>query len=829
MTLSELRKKHPRLVYESFDIRQLGRNLHIKFRFVLEPDIVFRPEIVIPTSGSPTGSGMTSSIRNLVFNLGLIELISYWKAACPREIVIKAGKLNNAQITWWKNLLLNGLGEFFYQNKIDFTTPDFVRIVSSQHSTFHILHSKIAEGDLILAGGGKDSAVTLEILKGLNKRQAVMVLGNVKPAIENARIAGYKNIINVKRTIDSKLLKLNKSGYLNGHTPFSAYLAFLGALAAAIHGYKNVIASNERSADEENVVYKGKKINHQYSKSFAFEKLFREYSNTYLNKYFNIYYFSFLRPLYEIQISQLFSHFTRHRLAFRSCNVGQKTNTWCGHCAKCASSYLLLAPFLPKSKMIEIFGSDLLRNAQIKKYIRQMTGTGIKPFECVATREEIRLALELVKHKDINNKVLGSWNKNHFLPAEYERRLRAVARPSILILGFGREGQSTLKYLKKHYPHLTMGIADKKINKNYLDSIANYDMIIRSPGIKPGLPQLRGKDVTTATNLFFANAPGKIIGITGTKGKSTTSSLIYSILKQKYRDVRLVGNIGKPALDYLEGATDQTLFVMELSSQQLEDIRYSPHVAVILNIVPEHLDHHGSFAKYAWAKSRIIQHQNSDDAVVFNPKNKIPAQIASKSRSKKVRVIESKAQYLPKLIPPEAVAAAMAVAKLFKIAPRLSLEAIRKFKTLPHRLEYVGRFRGIKFYNDSLATVPVATIRALDVLGDDVSTLIAGGFDRGLSFAKLASRIKTSQLRSLVLFPATGDKIWNALDKKTKLKTKKYAVSSMKKAVAIAFKVTPRGKICLLSPASASFGMFRDYADRGNQFKKFIRAMSRAE
>jgi len=828
--LEELRKKHPRLVYESFDYKQGGGNLNIKFRFVLEPDIVFTPKVVIPMNGSPTESGMMSSINKLVFNLGMVELISYWKTACPREIVVKAGFLDRRQIVWWKDLLINGLGEFFYQNKIDFTSPDFVKIVSSSDTRYKIQDTSSLDGDLILSGGGKDSAVTLEILKGINKRQAVLVLGNLQPAIESARIAGYTNVINVKRTIDPKLLKLNQSGYLNGHTPFSAYLAFLGTLVAAIHGYKNVIASNERSADEENTLYKGRKINHQYSKSFEFERSFQKYVSRYVLKY--VLYFSFLRPLYEIQISKLFARYPNHHLSFRSCNVGHNTNSWCGQCAKCASTYLLLAPFLPPEKMKKIFKTNFLKNKKIKDYIRELTGQkGIKPFECVATRKEVSLALNLLKHGGLGKEILNSWNKNHFLPEKYAQKLRSLIHPSILILGFGREGRSTLKYLKKYSPHLKIGIADRSRNKNYLNSIASYDTIIRSPGIPRNLPELQqyeqgGGNITTATNIFFENAPGKLIGVTGTKGKSTASSLIYSMLRKKYKDVRLVGNIGKPALNYLAGATAKTIFVMELSSQQLEDIQHGPHIAVILNIVPEHLDYHKNFASYIKAKTNIVKYQNGKDFVVFNPADKISSGIAAKSKAKKITF--SNKIKSASLIPVENIAAAAAVGQLFKVPSKDIRMAVNAFKPLEHRLEYVGAFRGVKFYNDSLATIPEATIHALDVLGNDVATLIAGGYDRGLSFAKLASRIKTSGLRLLILLPTTGGKIWKALDKQTKFRIKKYAAHSMKEAVKIAFRVTPKGKICLLSPASASFGLFKDYADRGEQFKKFVKLYSRS-
>ena len=401
MSLQELRNKHSRLTYKSYTFSQVDHVLVIRFEFELEPNIVFRPEVHIPVSGRLD----EQKVGVFAFHVGMVEMISYWKAACPAEIVISAGEISLEQLRFWKDLFFHGLGEFFYQNKIDFTQPNFLQFTPAPKNTNSIMERSNAlnhdltqalftGGDLVLASGGKDTAVTLALLSGSGIPFSTMVVNPTQAALANIAAAGLSDPIIVKRVIDPQLLALNKQGYLNGHTPFSAYLAFLGVLVASIYEKSHVIVSNERSADEGNVVYRGLEINHQYSKSYRFEELFRSYCAKFLTE--DIDYFSMLRPLNDVQISMLFSKHTEFFTTFRSCNVGSKTDTWCGKCAKCAFTYLVLYPHIPHEQMIISFGQDLFSEPSIMQYIRELVGlTEVKPFECVGTRNESILSLLL--------------------------------------------------------------------------------------------------------------------------------------------------------------------------------------------------------------------------------------------------------------------------------------------------------------------------------------------------------------------------------------------------------------------------------------------------
>ena len=409
----------------------------------------------------------------------------------------------------------------------------------------------------------------------------------------------------------------------------------------------------------------------------------------------------------------------------------------------------------------------------------------------------------------------------------------------ILILGFAREGRDTLRFLRKHFPNKVFDIADQKeslpnlpkkkvelyLGKDYLKAIKQYDVIVKSPGIplrmvKPLLKE--SQRLTSETDIFFSACQGTIVGITGTKGKSTTASLIYSILKKGGRKVKLVGNIGAPALQFLSAQTPEDIFVFELSSFQLENLKQSPHIAVFLNLYPEHLNHHGSFASYAKAKANITRYQSATDFLIYNAKDKEVLRIAKKSKAQKIPFVPSPKGGLTPLI--AALEPIIAVGRLFGVPEQTTKQAIKDFNPLPHRLEQIGTFKEITFVNDSLATIPEATIGALDALGINVATLIAGGFDRGVSVAKLARRIEKSTIKTLILFPETGKRIIYALKKKP---SRIFFVDTMKEAIRLAFKNTPKKKICLLSPAAASFNLFRDYQDRGEQFKKFVKQYGR--
>jgi len=390
-------------------------------------------------------------------------------------------------------------------------------------------------------------------------------------------------------------------------------------------------------------------------------------------------------------------------------------------------------------------------------------------------------------------------------------KLDELKNKKILILGFGREGKDTFKFLKKLFPKKKIAIADAKFDKNYLKAIKNCDIVIKSPGVPVHLPAVertykKGK-ITSPTEIFLENCPGKIVGITGTKGKSTTAFWIYQALKKAKLPVKLVGNIGKPALSFLLGAKKEDIFVYELSSHQLYGLKKSPKIAVLLNIYPEHLDYYKSFEEYAAAKANITKHQTRDDYLIYNSRDKVCKKIAKHSRAHKIP-IQGKYYKLN-------IAAAKAVAKIFGIP------LPKRFRTLPHRLEFVGEFKKIKFYNDSLSTVPETTIEALDYLGRDVQTLILGGFDRGQDFNNLAKKILSSKIKNAILFAPSGERIWLAIKRKAILRH--FFVGNMAAAVKLAYKHTQKDEICLLSPASASFGIFKNYQHRGNLFKKYVR------
>ncbi|OGH05183.1 MAG: UDP-N-acetylmuramoylalanine--D-glutamate ligase [Candidatus Levybacteria bacterium RBG_16_35_11] len=453
--------------------------------------------------------------------------------------------------------------------------------------------------------------------------------------------------------------------------------------------------------------------------------------------------------------------------------------------------------------------------------------------------------------------------------------MKEINGSSVLILGYGCEGQSSHRYLVENFPNKQISIADLSevspvedlpppievfTGKSYLDSVNNFDVVIRSPGISSSITELisakkEGVNVTSETNLFFSECPGLIIGITGTKGKSTTSSLITDILSKSYSDVRLVGNIGKPALDHLRGADPSTLFVVELSSHQLEDARYSPHIAVVLAIYQEHLSHHGTFADYVKAKQNITRFQGQEGIVVFNPIHKESLGIAEQSRGKKYRFGIKRAKglqcykvgntlfYKPAEANPvaiidikdvplfgkgniENVLAAISVGVLLRVPIADIRKSIYEFKPLSHRMEFIGEYHGIRFYNDSLSTIPEATINAMEALGMEVETLILGGFDRGVSYKGLAKYlINRLGLKNLILFPTTGKKIWSEISQLTsgQKKLNKFNADSMLEAVSFAFANTGKRKICLLSPASSSFGLFENYEERGELFKQLVK------
>ncbi|MEE4257930.1 MAG: hypothetical protein V2I47_12895 [Bacteroidales bacterium] len=396
-TYEKFRTAFPFMVYEGFSYSLTDRELCIVFEFNLADRHSFRPEIRISHTAKIDRDIISDSlIRNIIFNMGMVELISYWKAACPPGVIIRAGNLSPDQAEWWKKLYLNGLGEFFYENGIK-PGPDFMDITAEPPEDGIVPETFSGSGILVPVGGGKDSVVTLELLsEHANCRP--FIVNPREASVASVRNAGYReeDTILMYRSIDPLLIELNGKGFLNGHTPFSAMLAFSSLLVASIYGLKEIALSNESSANDPTIP--GTKINHQYSKSLEFEEDFRMYVSKYLCTGIN--YYSFLRPLNELQISGLFSTFHHHFSSFKSCNIGSKTDSWCGKCPKCLFTYIMLSVFLTKETLLGIFGKDMYEDSSLLFIFDQLTGLADeKPFECVGTTDEVNIAVRRTVEK----------------------------------------------------------------------------------------------------------------------------------------------------------------------------------------------------------------------------------------------------------------------------------------------------------------------------------------------------------------------------------------------------------------------------------------------
>lgn len=432
---------------------------------------------------------------------------------------------------------------------------------------------------------------------------------------------------------------------------------------------------------------------------------------------------------------------------------------------------------------------------------------------------------------------------------------------NINILGFGREGQSTYKLIRKYLPNKIITISDLKENfqdnfdflqndknlnlisgEKYLDNLERFDIIIKSPGIsfaKIDITQFKDK-ISSQMELFLQFFDNYTIGITGTKGKSTTSSLIYTILRDQNKDVLLLGNIGKPIFDYINEISNTTILVLEMSAHQLEFMKYSPNISILLNLFEEHLDHYKSYEDYIAAKCNIYKYQHENDYFLYSLDNETLKKHVKNPKAKTYTIsINEKADiYLQNddvifnnkkiydrnqkrnLVGDYNLSNIMftlVVSEILKLDLNKSINSINNFKTLKHRLEFVGNFDGINYYDNSIATVPMATIEAIKAL-KNVDTLIIGGMDRGIDYTDFIKYLDSSDISNIVCMPKTGHDIAK------KLKNKKtFIVNTLEEAVDISKKVTGKNMSCLLSPAAASYGFFKNFEEKGDLFQKLVK------
>lgn len=939
-----LRAEYPVFVYRLFEYGKAGKSFYCKFQFAVcdaegKEIHVFRPCLSFPMRDFyHIGRIPEKELRKLVFHCGMMELVSYWKCVCSPWVRIECGYLDEVQMAWFRKLYFNGLGEFFYLNGIETDLNSSMQMECCPVEDGRLLYAAetasdlkkagsgkrmdvskrpgicFSDGLLVPVGGGKDSVVTLEILKEKHRGTLIPMVVNSRGATRTCCMqAGFEDedCVLVNRTIDPHLLELNAQGYLNGHTPFSAMLAFVTLLASAFTGYRHIALSNENSANESTV--RGEKVNHQYSKSLEFENDFREYVRTYIGSEYD--YFSFLRPLNEIGIARLFASIPLYHSLFRSCNAGSKTDSWCGKCPKCLFAFIILCPFLGIGKTSLIFGKNLLDDMDLQGFLDELCGkAAVKPFECVGTVDEVNWSLRQLGAYAAENALLryyfgipegdaseGNDNVRPAVPAGdgdallegfssennvpegllselkeavAEVRLRQDAdsetghlirnplpdtvcgafRPffekagPIAVLGFGREGQSTYRFIRKLLPAKEICVIDRNeaVRSNpllahdkavrfltgdaYLEDFAvqmrsgAFGIVMKTPGISlKDYPDLLASPLLSSqADLFLRVYAPQVIGITGTKGKSTTTMLAYHLLSAS-RPCLLAGNMGLPFFEILDEIGPGTWIVGEFSAHQLEQVRRAPRIGVLLNLYEEHLDHYRSYLDYQQAKmniagrgitggevkakvpdtvwpedegKRVLIYNEDDGLVCERIEERFPEMHSGDSlvsflsfslrsraalyMNRKKRVVACSMERKPKevvfdLSQPHPLIgkhnvlnlmAALLAAHATGVPYKDLAGRIASFKPLPHRLEYVGCVDGVYYFDDSISTIPEAAVRAVESLLElpyvkGVDTLILGGFDRGVDYRELQMYLCLKRVRNVAFTGMAGRRILN--------------------------------------------------------------------
>ena len=387
---ASLREKYSKIVYKSYKISYLEDVIEIEYIFEIPGLRIFKHHINIPRKDLSNDNVDQNMLHSIVFRLGMVELISYYKCVCPKIIEIEAGFISKYEEDWFKKLYYNGLGEFFYLHGIKISQDELFKFrvmgqdIDISDAEYH------GFGNLIPIGGGKDSCVTLELMKNYDNK--CFVINHKQVDID---CIGDNKSCFVERTLDKELLELSADEFLKGHTPYSAMIAFLSYLVAYLDNRKYIVLSNEGSANEETII--GTNINHQYSKTYEFECDFYDYTKNIFK--IDLKYFSLLRPLKEIQIAYLFSKYPKYHKIFRSCNVGSKKEPWlwCNNCPKCLFIFIVLRAFMSKEELVDIFGENLLDRKDFESCFLELIGKSTnKPFECVGTIDEVNYAMNRI-------------------------------------------------------------------------------------------------------------------------------------------------------------------------------------------------------------------------------------------------------------------------------------------------------------------------------------------------------------------------------------------------------------------------------------------------
>ena len=434
------------------------------------------------------------------------------------------------------------------------------------------------------------------------------------------------------------------------------------------------------------------------------------------------------------------------------------------------------------------------------------------------------------------------------------RIIEYVKDKKILILGFGREGKSTYNYIRKHLPEKELFVGDRNepqiedenvkviFGENYLDCLGDFDIVFKSPGIAfledDMYPETT--EITCQTDMFLRFCDPVVVGITGSKGKTTTSTLIYEMLKAGGVNTCLIGNIGVPVFEKADEGND-LVAVIEMSSHQLEFTKASPHVAVLVNIYQEHLDHYKTgYEGYVGAKLNIALHQKKDDVLIYNPEQDLtgvvdwekvikgtpkPVTFTAAAEDEFVNELWKSTEHLKGEHNRQDIAYALAAARVFGVSDDAARLAISGFGGIEHRMEYVGVINDVTYYNDSIATIPTAVMGAVKAIGN-VDTHIFGGLDRGIDYTDFIAFLKDNNVKNLIGLPETGHIIIDELKKQGCTKNM-ICAKDMADAVDNADKLTEKGKSCLFSPAAASYNYYKNFEEKGKHFKKLVQQLTK--
>ena len=449
---------------------------------------------------------------------------------------------------------------------------------------------------------------------------------------------------------------------------------------------------------------------------------------------------------------------------------------------------------------------------------------------------------------------------------------KLINNKKILILGFGREGRSTLRLFLEAGGAAAIAIADQAelsikdlasfekeagpealghiafhCGADYQDAIDSYDLIMKSPGIVLKKPiEAYGAEIVSQMELFFRVYRDRIIGITGTKGKSTTTTLLHHILKTSGKNAVLAGNIGIPVFDIVPQIEKDSLLVLELSCHQLEYMTVSPKWGVLLNIYEEHLDHYGTMEKYVASKGKIYVNQKEGDILYVHPSVAPDPSVYKGQRilvsfqregGSDVTVDGKKITYGSDtfLIPDEApllgehnhldIGFVYAICKDFGLKDEDFGKGLLSYSPLPHRLQLVGTIDGVTYYDDSISTIDETTIQALNTI-QNADTVLIGGMDRDISYVNLEKYLSDSDVAHIILMEETGRRIYREIMENMPNfhgKERLYVVDHLEDAVKLAKEITQKGGSCILSPAAASYGIFRNFEQRGERFQELVR------